>query len=556
MRGAVRRMDAALRQLTGQPDAHAAAAAAAAAGKNDRARVFSKDASPEPCIVGFTAAGRCSGFSYHTAAFSVKSILAKLRHSSRPLLPPRFRPCTTGGSLCRTASQTPALDHPFNVLLSAHPLFRLLTVTHHHATRGHTRAAASRRPAAACSTRPAAAQARGRGRGGAATSLRRAQHQHQHQQHHRWRWTFGQRWQRRRRRRWWWRRHGYAGGAVAGRRLRCGGAGGSAPGSRDIRCASDTEVTCCTRRRSYTALASGVVDLYDKQPRTLRPVDLGMRNAVPTSRLRRVRSCITCTPFPVPATILRSGTTQSNRCVFCMQCRLAPIVRTVGVEVVTVVLLPSAPHLHAGPLLGLPTFAAMPSSFQRHWLRYGAVGVAAAYGGLFLVRHSRLAGSDDLERWVLSFSFHAHAVRMSRDLYHMVHYQILRCFAPLPTCCSTALRCFKHSPLPPPHPDGSPMPSLPYAPPSPPTWPSLWPPYGTSSSVRSATHGPPSSQAASSRSAARACCVCLPSSPRTRESNPTRQGRPLRGQGPSRGRLWRAAVGWGTTRRLLPAWLC
>ncbi len=48
--------------------------------------------------------------------------------------------------------------------------------------------------------------------------------------------------------------------------------------------------------------------------------------------------------------------------------------------------------------MALPAFAAMPSSFQRHWLRYGAVSLAAAYGGLFLVRHSRLAGSDDLEK--------------------------------------------------------------------------------------------------------------------------------------------------------------
>ncbi|KAG2491029.1 hypothetical protein HYH03_010477 [Edaphochlamys debaryana] len=54
----------------------------------------------------------------------------------------------------------------------------------------------------------------------------------------------------------------------------------------------------------------------------------------------------------------------------------------------------------SGPLAAVPAAAAMPSSLQRHWLRYAAAGAALAYGGWFLVRHSRLAGSDDLDRWL------------------------------------------------------------------------------------------------------------------------------------------------------------
>ncbi|KXZ51842.1 hypothetical protein GPECTOR_11g280 [Gonium pectorale] len=56
----------------------------------------------------------------------------------------------------------------------------------------------------------------------------------------------------------------------------------------------------------------------------------------------------------------------------------------------------------AGPLVPLPPSARMPSSFQRHWLRYAAAAGAAGYLGLFLLRHSRLAGSDDLDRWILA----------------------------------------------------------------------------------------------------------------------------------------------------------
>ncbi|GIL63763.1 hypothetical protein Vafri_17772 [Volvox africanus] len=53
----------------------------------------------------------------------------------------------------------------------------------------------------------------------------------------------------------------------------------------------------------------------------------------------------------------------------------------------------------AGPLVPLPATARMPSRFQRHWLRYGAVAGLLLCSGIFLVRHSRLAGSDDLDRW-------------------------------------------------------------------------------------------------------------------------------------------------------------
>jgi nuclear-control-of-ATPase protein 2 len=41
-----------------------------------------------------------------------------------------------------------------------------------------------------------------------------------------------------------------------------------------------------------------------------------------------------------------------------------------------------------------------PRSLVRYWLHYsgGAVGLAVA--SVWLVQHSRLGGSDDLERWI------------------------------------------------------------------------------------------------------------------------------------------------------------
>jgi hypothetical protein len=49
-------------------------------------------------------------------------------------------------------------------------------------------------------------------------------------------------------------------------------------------------------------------------------------------------------------------------------------------------------------MVPLPATARMPSRFQRHWLRYCAAGALVLYGGIFIVRHSRLTGSDDLDR--------------------------------------------------------------------------------------------------------------------------------------------------------------
>lgn len=40
-----------------------------------------------------------------------------------------------------------------------------------------------------------------------------------------------------------------------------------------------------------------------------------------------------------------------------------------------------------------------PGHRERLWLRYGAGALAASAVGVWLVRHSALAGSDDLERW-------------------------------------------------------------------------------------------------------------------------------------------------------------
>ncbi len=48
--------------------------------------------------------------------------------------------------------------------------------------------------------------------------------------------------------------------------------------------------------------------------------------------------------------------------------------------------------------LQVPGYA-KPRSMVRHWLKYsgGAVGLAVA--SVWLVSHSRLGGSDDLDRW-------------------------------------------------------------------------------------------------------------------------------------------------------------
>ncbi|GFR42686.1 hypothetical protein Agub_g3497 [Astrephomene gubernaculifera] len=56
----------------------------------------------------------------------------------------------------------------------------------------------------------------------------------------------------------------------------------------------------------------------------------------------------------------------------------------------------------SGPLVPLPSSARMPSRFQLYWLRYCTAAGVLLYGGAFLLRHSRLAGSDDLDRWILT----------------------------------------------------------------------------------------------------------------------------------------------------------
>ena len=55
--------------------------------------------------------------------------------------------------------------------------------------------------------------------------------------------------------------------------------------------------------------------------------------------------------------------------------------------------------LKTSPLVSIPAWMLMPTSIQQHWIRYTCVAVAALYGGHFLVKHSALNGSDDLERW-------------------------------------------------------------------------------------------------------------------------------------------------------------
>ncbi|KAK9841994.1 hypothetical protein WJX81_003113 [Elliptochloris bilobata] len=50
-------------------------------------------------------------------------------------------------------------------------------------------------------------------------------------------------------------------------------------------------------------------------------------------------------------------------------------------------------------LVAIPRWLLAPSRYQRHWVRYGAASAAGAFAVHFLYRHSRLAGSSDLEDW-------------------------------------------------------------------------------------------------------------------------------------------------------------
>ena len=54
------------------------------------------------------------------------------------------------------------------------------------------------------------------------------------------------------------------------------------------------------------------------------------------------------------------------------------------------------------PLVKLPEWMLMPSKLQQHWIRYTFIAIGAAYGGSFLLKHSPLYGSKDLENWTLA----------------------------------------------------------------------------------------------------------------------------------------------------------
>ncbi len=51
-------------------------------------------------------------------------------------------------------------------------------------------------------------------------------------------------------------------------------------------------------------------------------------------------------------------------------------------------------------IVPLPRALRAPNRYQQHWIGYGAAGIALAYVLTFLYRHSPLAGSNDLQRWV------------------------------------------------------------------------------------------------------------------------------------------------------------
>lgn len=89
----------------------------------------------------------------------------------------------------------------------------------------------------------------------------------------------------------------------------------------------------------------------------------------------------------------------------------------------------SALALQQPHVLDLPRWLLMPSRYKQHWIRYTLISVGAGYCGLFLIRHavraaghrvlrlcegadplsmlkarcrhSRLSGSQDLERWMM-----------------------------------------------------------------------------------------------------------------------------------------------------------
>lgn len=52
-----------------------------------------------------------------------------------------------------------------------------------------------------------------------------------------------------------------------------------------------------------------------------------------------------------------------------------------------------------GPLVPVPAWALMPSALQRHWIKYSIAAAAGVSAAAFLYRHSRFAGSSDLDDW-------------------------------------------------------------------------------------------------------------------------------------------------------------
>ncbi|WIA16343.1 hypothetical protein OEZ85_013041 [Tetradesmus obliquus] len=53
-----------------------------------------------------------------------------------------------------------------------------------------------------------------------------------------------------------------------------------------------------------------------------------------------------------------------------------------------------------GSLVAVPAWALMPSSLQRHWIKASVAAALTLSAGVFLIKHSRLAGSTDLDDWV------------------------------------------------------------------------------------------------------------------------------------------------------------
>ena len=54
------------------------------------------------------------------------------------------------------------------------------------------------------------------------------------------------------------------------------------------------------------------------------------------------------------------------------------------------------------PLIRIPSWMLMPTPAQQHWVRYTCIILGCAYGGSFLIKHSPLCGSKDLEEWTLA----------------------------------------------------------------------------------------------------------------------------------------------------------